>query len=116
MRAPDPIRVIVLRVIFDLIVMYEREFFGKSAEMVCFPFADLELRSNITNSPFQDSKLVAFFLSIMETELGKDESCPEVLAVLCIGFSKFLLLGIVDDPKVCGVPPAQETPYDYTFL
>jgi condensin complex subunit 3 len=32
--APDPIRVIVLRVVFDLLLMYEKEFFGKSAEMV----------------------------------------------------------------------------------
>ena len=34
LRAPDPIRLIVLRVIFDLLVMHEKEFFGKSAEMV----------------------------------------------------------------------------------
>lgn len=34
LRAPDPIRVIILRVIFDLILMYETEFFGKSEEMV----------------------------------------------------------------------------------
>ncbi len=38
MRAPDPIRVIVLRVIFDLILMHEKEFFGKSVEMVSLPF------------------------------------------------------------------------------
>lgn len=43
---------------------------------------------------------MAFLLSIMETELGKDEPYPEILAVLCIGFSKLLLLGVVDDPKV----------------
>lgn len=37
----------------------------------------------------------------METELGKNEPSPEILSVLSIGFSKFLLLGVVDDPKVC---------------
>lgn len=36
----------------------------------------------------------------MEAELGKNEPSPEILAILCIGFSKFLLLGVVDDPKV----------------
>ncbi|KXN87766.1 Condensin complex subunit 3 [Leucoagaricus sp. SymC.cos] len=80
MRAPDPIRLVVLRVVFDLFLMYEKEFFGMSAEM--------------------DSKLVNFLLGIMEVELGKDEPCPEVLSLLCIGFSKLLLLGIVDDPKM----------------
>ncbi|KAF5357042.1 hypothetical protein D9756_006730 [Leucocoprinus leucothites] len=80
MRAPDPIRVVVLRVVFDLLLMYEKEFFGKSAEM--------------------DLRLVAFLLSIMEAELGKDEPCPEVLSLLCVGFSKLLLLGIVDDEKM----------------
>jgi len=48
----------------------------------------------------QDSKLITFLLSIMDIELGKDEPCPEVLALLCIGFSKLLLLGIVDNDKV----------------
>lgn len=79
-RAPDPIRIVVLRVIFDLMLTYERAFFGKSAEM--------------------DSKLITFLLSIMDIELGKDEPCPEVLALLCIGFSKLLLLGIVDNDKM----------------
>ncbi|XP_006463480.1 hypothetical protein AGABI2DRAFT_208301 [Agaricus bisporus var. bisporus H97] len=80
LRSPDPIRVTVLRVIFDLILMYETEFFGKSEEM--------------------DSRLTTFLLSIMEAELGKNEPSPEILAILCIGFSKFLLLGVVDDPKM----------------
>jgi len=48
----------------------------------------------------QDSRLVTFLLSIMETELGKDEPCPGILALLCIGFSKLLLLGIVNSDKV----------------
>jgi condensin complex subunit 3 len=34
MRGPDSIRIVVLRVVFDLLLMYEKEFFGKSAEMV----------------------------------------------------------------------------------
>jgi len=36
----------------------------------------------------------------METELGKDEPYPEILALLCMGFSKLLLLGIVNSDKV----------------
>jgi len=36
----------------------------------------------------------------METELGKDEPCSGILALLCIGFSKLLLLGIVNSDKV----------------
>lgn len=56
----------------------------------------------LTRRPFilQDSRLITFLLSIMETELGKDEPYPEILALLCMGFSKLLLLGIVNSDKV----------------
>jgi len=42
LRAPDSIRVIVLRVVFDLMLMYEGEFFGKSEEMVRFEYRNVD--------------------------------------------------------------------------
>ena len=41
-RAPDPIRIVVLRVIFDLMLTYERAFFGKSAEMVRLGYRNVD--------------------------------------------------------------------------
>jgi len=42
LRAPDSIRVIVLRVVFDLMLMYEGAFFGRSEEMVRFECGNVD--------------------------------------------------------------------------
>ncbi|KAF4564848.1 hypothetical protein EYR40_011021 [Pleurotus pulmonarius] len=73
-NSPVDLRLKVLQLVFDLLVMYEQEFFGR---------------------PEIADRIITFLLQTLET----DES-PVIQAVLCIGISKLLLAGFVDDPRV----------------
>ncbi|KAF7426008.1 hypothetical protein PC9H_008370 [Pleurotus ostreatus] len=73
-NSPVELRLKVLQLVFDLLVMYEHEFFGR---------------------PEIADRIITFLLQTLET----DES-PVIQAVLCIGISKLLLAGFVDDPRV----------------
>ncbi|KAG5636580.1 hypothetical protein H0H81_007551 [Sphagnurus paluster] len=72
---PHDLKLRVLQVIFDLLIMYEQEFFGRSEDIA--------------------QKIITFLLQTLEAE----ESAM-IQAVICIGLSKLLLSGMIKDPKV----------------
>ncbi|CAA7257465.1 unnamed protein product [Cyclocybe aegerita] len=74
-NAPPELKVQVLRIIMDLLIMYDHEFFARSEETA--------------------KQIVDFLLQLLE-----GEESPEAQAVLATGFCKLLLSGIVNEPKV----------------
>ncbi|RDB27802.1 Condensin complex subunit 3 [Hypsizygus marmoreus] len=73
--APEELKLRVLQVIFDLLITYDQEFFGRSEEIA--------------------QKIIDFLLQTLETE-----ESSVVQAVLCVGLSKLLLSGKINDLKV----------------
>ncbi|KIM86130.1 hypothetical protein PILCRDRAFT_816668 [Piloderma croceum F 1598] len=73
--APDELKLKVLQVIFDMLMVYDQEFFGRSDEIA--------------------ERIITFLLQTLETEESKT-----VQAVLCFGVSKLLLCGFVTDERV----------------
>ncbi|KAH9924026.1 nuclear condensing complex subunit [Fomitopsis serialis] len=73
--APEDLKVKVLRVIFDILMVYDEELLLRSEDIA--------------------EKIVTFLLQTLEVE---DSSA--VQAVLCIGISKLMLAGLVTDPRV----------------
>ncbi|KAF8155928.1 nuclear condensing complex subunit [Crassisporium funariophilum] len=80
-NAPAELKVQVLRIILDLLIMYDQEFFGKSEDIVSF----------CTSA----TRIIDFLLQTLEAE-----ESPEAQAVLCTGICKLLLAGIITDSKV----------------
>ncbi|KAF4618520.1 hypothetical protein D9613_009993 [Agrocybe pediades] len=74
-NAPPELQVQVLRIIMDLLIMYDQEFFGRSEETA--------------------KQIVDFLLQVLEAE-----EVPEAQAVLATGFCKLLLAGIVNDGRI----------------
>ncbi|KII87912.1 hypothetical protein PLICRDRAFT_112070 [Plicaturopsis crispa FD-325 SS-3] len=73
--SPEELQIKVLQIVFDLLLVYDQEFFGRNEEIA--------------------ERIIAFLLQTFENEESK-----MVQAVLCIGISKLLLSGLVVDPKV----------------
>ncbi|KAI3616327.1 condensin subunit cnd3 [Moniliophthora roreri] len=73
--AHEELKLKVLKIIFDLLVMYDREFLGRSAEV--------------------SQQIVTFVLQMLETE-----ESSQVQSVLCVGICKLLLSGQVTDTRV----------------
>ncbi|KAG6815820.1 hypothetical protein H0H87_011119 [Tephrocybe sp. NHM501043] len=73
--APEELKLRVLQVIFDLLIVYDQEFFSRSDDIA--------------------KKITGFLVQNLEV----DDS-PAIQAVLCVGLSKLLLSGIVKDAKV----------------
>ncbi|KAF9525087.1 nuclear condensing complex subunit [Crepidotus variabilis] len=74
-NAPTQLKVQVLKVIMDLLIMYDQDFFGKSEETA--------------------KQIVDFLLQLLDAE-----ESAEAQAVLATGLCKLLLAGIITDPKV----------------
>ncbi|KAF9066728.1 nuclear condensing complex subunit [Rhodocollybia butyracea] len=73
--APEDLKLKVLQIVFDLLIMYDHEFLGRSKEI--------------------SAQIISFILQILESE-----ESPAIQSVLCIGICKFLLSGQVTDSKV----------------
>ncbi|GLB42179.1 putative nuclear condensing complex subunits, C-term domain [Lyophyllum shimeji] len=73
--APEELKLRVLQVIFDLLIMYDQEFFARSEDIA--------------------QKIINFVLQTLEAE-----ESASVQALLCVGLSKLLLSGMITDPKV----------------
>ncbi|KAF8069093.1 nuclear condensing complex subunit [Lyophyllum atratum] len=73
--APEELKLRVLQVIFDLLIMYDQEFFVRSDDIA--------------------QKIINFLLQTLEAE----ESAA-VQALLCVGLCKLLLAGMIKDSKV----------------
>ncbi|KAF9476968.1 hypothetical protein BDN70DRAFT_811386 [Pholiota conissans] len=74
-NAPPELKVQVLRIIMDLLIMYDQEFFGRSEETA--------------------AKILDFLLQILEAE-----EAPEAQAIIVTGLCKLLLAGMITEPKV----------------
>ncbi|KAF8814695.1 ARM repeat-containing protein [Phlegmacium glaucopus] len=75
-NAPTELKVQVLRIILDLLIVYDQEFFSRSEDV---------------------AKRITDFLLEM---LDDSSDSPEAQAVLCTGICKLLLAGIITDPRV----------------
>ncbi|KAL0960210.1 hypothetical protein HGRIS_011843 [Hohenbuehelia grisea] len=73
--APDNLKLKVLQLVFDLLIMYEHEFFRRSPDVA--------------------ERIITFLLHTLETE-----ESGMIQTVLCIGISKLLLAGFVTDSRV----------------
>ncbi|KAG6887175.1 hypothetical protein C0992_000306, partial [Termitomyces sp. T32_za158] len=74
-NAPEEVRLRVLQVIFDLLVMYDEEFFSRSDDVA--------------------QKITGYLVQTLES----DDSAS-IQAILCVGLSKLMLTGILKDTKV----------------
>ncbi|KIK06440.1 hypothetical protein K443DRAFT_674418 [Laccaria amethystina LaAM-08-1] len=74
-NASTELKLQVIRVIFDLLFMYDQDFFGHSEDIA--------------------KRIIDFLLQTLEAE-----ESPAVQVVLCTGFCKLLLAGIITDPNV----------------
>ncbi|KAK7023043.1 nuclear condensing complex subunit [Favolaschia claudopus] len=73
-NAPEQLKFKILQIVFDLMVMYDRQLWGRE----------------------EDGQAILTFL--VDT-LDVEES-PVVQAVLCVGLAKLLLAGLAQDPKI----------------
>ncbi|GAV99813.1 condensin subunit cnd3 [Lentinula edodes] len=73
--APEDLKLKVLQIVFDLLVVYDRDFLGRSEEI--------------------SRQIVSFILQTLDSE-----ESPAIQSVLCTGMCKLLLLGQVTDSKV----------------
>lgn len=74
-NASTELKLQVIRVIFDLLFMYDQDFFGHSEDIA--------------------KRIIDFLLQTLEAE-----ESPAVQVILCTGFCKLLLAGIITDPNV----------------
>ncbi|THV00743.1 hypothetical protein K435DRAFT_718742 [Dendrothele bispora CBS 962.96] len=73
--APEELKVKMLQVVFDLLVMYDHEFLGRSEEV--------------------SHQIITFILQTLESE-----DSDLVQSVICVGVCKLLLSGQITDPRV----------------
>lgn len=97
--APEELKVKVLWIIFDLLMMYDEEFFGRSEEIVGH-FLHLSTTAWLTHES-QAESVIAFLLHALETE-----ESHSVQALLCNGISKLLLSASVTDERVSSLHSA----------
>ena len=91
-NAPGELKIRVLQVIFDLLIMYDEEFFSRSDDIVS------RLRLWIPDTKMlrdQAQKITGYLVQTLES----DDS-EAIQAILCVGLSKLMLAGIIKDPKV----------------
>ncbi|KAJ6562584.1 nuclear condensing complex subunit [Mycena capillaripes] len=72
-NAPEQLKFKILQVVFDLMIMYDQQLWGRA----------------------EDVSILTFLADTLEAE-----ESPVVQAVLCVGLAKLLLAGLADDPKV----------------
>ena len=92
-HAPGELKVQVLRVIMDLLIMYDQEFFGRSEDTVS-PLLFLK-GTGLTKLYFKVTRILDFLLQVLEAE-----EMPEAQAVLVTGLCKLLLAGMITEPRV----------------
>jgi len=92
-HAPGELKVQVLRVIMDLLIMYDQEFFGRSEDTVSL---GLFLKGWQADRLYiQATRILDFLLQVLEAE-----EMPEAQAVLVTGLCKLLLAGMITEPRV----------------
>ncbi|KAJ6451646.1 nuclear condensing complex subunit [Mycena sanguinolenta] len=74
-NAPEQLKFKILQIVFDLMVMYDQQLWGRPE--------DVRL------------SILTFLANTLEAE-----ESPVVQVVLCVGLAKLLLAGLADDPKV----------------
>ncbi|KAJ7598768.1 nuclear condensing complex subunit [Mycena floridula] len=73
--APEELLLNVLQIIFDLLIVYESQFLGRSEEVA--------------------QGIITFLLGVLN---AAESDC--VQAILCMGLAKLLLAGLITDPRV----------------
>ncbi|KAJ4489926.1 nuclear condensing complex subunit [Lentinula aciculospora] len=73
--APEDLKLKVLQIVFDMLIMYDHEFLGRSEQV--------------------SHQIVSFIVQTLDSE-----ESPVIQCVLCIGICKLLLSGQVTDTKV----------------
>ncbi|TDL22782.1 hypothetical protein BD410DRAFT_722164 [Rickenella mellea] len=73
--APEGLKIQVLRVVFDVLMTYEKDFLGRPDEI--------------------GDRVIGFLMQVLETE-----ESHAVQALLCLGLSKLMLFGLVTDNRV----------------
>ncbi|KAJ7917694.1 nuclear condensing complex subunit [Mycena leptocephala] len=71
-NAPEQLKFKILQIVFDLMIMYDQQLWGRA----------------------EDVPILTFLADTLEAE-----ESPVVQAVLCVGLAKLLLAGLADDPK-----------------
>ncbi|KAJ7765255.1 nuclear condensing complex subunit [Mycena metata] len=72
-NAPEQLKFKLLQIVFDLMIMYDQQLWGR----------------------VEDVPILTFLADTLEAE-----ESPMVQAVLCVGLAKLLLAGLADDPKL----------------
>jgi condensin complex subunit 3 len=88
--APEDLKVRVLQVIFDLLFVYNQEFFGRSEDIVRLFYHAAALIDSIS----QANRIVDFLLQTLDSE-----DSARTQAVLSVGFCKLLISGKITDPR-----------------
>ncbi|KAJ3982195.1 nuclear condensing complex subunit [Lentinula detonsa] len=73
--APEDLKLKVLQIVFDLLIMYDRDFLGRSEQI--------------------SQQIISFLIQTLDSE-----ESPAIQCVLCIGMCKLLLSGQVTESKV----------------
>ncbi|KAF7375149.1 Condensin complex subunit 3 [Mycena sanguinolenta] len=74
---PEPLRISLLHIIFDLLMVHESVFLNPAGEYA--------------------PRLLSFLVKELEKESDKDETSPKVLALLGMGIAKLVLCGMIAD-------------------
>jgi condensin complex subunit 3 len=89
--SPEVLRTRVLQIVFDILMVHEGEFLGKRDENVRAVNCILEEADYL----LQAENILKFLLNVLS-----HEKAPKVQALLCIGFAKLILSGMISDEKV----------------
>ena len=91
--SPEPLRIKVLQIVFDIIMSYDKEL-SVEKDVVSLVFATFGVFLTI----LQGQRVTAFLMQVLEAEESN-----AVQAVICLGFAKLMLYGLVTDERVSKV-------------
>ena len=89
--APEPLRIKVLQIVFDIMMSYDKELLGETEIVRSRPKL---LLCSLTTS-LQGQRVSEFLMQVLEAEESN-----AVQAVICLGFAKMMLYGLVVDERV----------------
>lgn len=94
--APEVLKIRVLHIVFDILMVHDRDFLGPNSANVSFRSPVSMYFAEFTS--YQGDRIIEFLLHILDSEAS-----DKVQALICIGMSKLMLSGMVSDERVCSV-------------
>ncbi|KAF8207192.1 nuclear condensing complex subunit [Mycena galopus ATCC 62051] len=79
-NVPEPLKITLLHIIFDLLMVHERTLLASEGET--------------------GKKALTFLVAQLEKETNKEDTSPKVLALLAMGIAKLLLCGMIADERL----------------